>query len=77
MVLTKGIFIYSKMLLDIDSLRCKSQKIDILIVDDEPDIVSILKLGLMRQGFNVIAFTDPNLALGHFRLNQRLRLSDL
>ena len=58
-------------------MQVSENRINILIVDDEPDIASILKLGLMRQGFNVIAFTDPNLALGHFRLNQRLRLSDL
>jgi DNA-binding NtrC family response regulator len=49
-------------------------------VDDDPDIVSVLKLGLMRQSFNVIAFTDPSLALGHFELNHKnydLVISDI
>jgi len=46
-------------------MRASENRINILIVDN---IVSILKLGLTRarQGFNVIAFTDPNLALTHF-----------
>jgi DNA-binding response OmpR family regulator len=47
-------------------MQASENRINILIVDDDRDIVSILKLGLMRQGFNVVAFTDPNLALGHF-----------
>ena len=47
-------------------------------MDDDPDIVSILKLGLMREGFNPVAFTDPNLALEHFRLNHNdLVISDI
>jgi DNA-binding response OmpR family regulator len=40
-------------------------------VDDDPDVLSILKLGLMRQGFNVVTFMDPNLALQHFGLNHK------
>lgn len=61
-------------------MQVSENRINILIVDDDPDIVSILKLGLMRQGFNVVAFTDPNLALGHFRLNHKnydLVISDI
>jgi response regulator RpfG family c-di-GMP phosphodiesterase len=61
-------------------MQVSENRINILIVDDYPDIVSILKLGLMRQGFNVVAFTDPNLALGHFRLNHKnydLVISDI
>jgi CheY-like chemotaxis protein len=41
----------------------------ILAVDDDLDIVSIIKLSLRRYGFNVFAFTDPFLALEHFKLN--------
>ena len=50
------------------------------ILDDDPDIVSILRLGLLRQGFNPVTFTDPNLALEHFRLNYKnydLVISDI
>ena len=41
-------------------------RINILVVDADPDIVSILKLGLMRQGFNPVTFTDPNFGIGTF-----------
>lgn len=52
----------------------------ILIVDDEPDIVSIFKQALMNKGFHVIGFTDPLLALEHFQINVKqygLVISDL
>ena len=39
----------------------------ILIVDDEPDITSSLKLGLERRGFEVDAFNDPRKALAEFK----------
>ena len=39
------------------------------IVDDEFDIVNVLKLYLQQVGLNVFGFTDPNLALEHFRIN--------
>lgn len=39
----------------------------ILLVDDEPDIVYVLKKGLTIRGFEVDAFTDPRQALEHFR----------
>ena len=41
----------------------------ILIVDDEPDITSSLKIGLERKGFQVEAFNDPRKALGEFKAN--------
>jgi DNA-binding response OmpR family regulator len=31
----------------------------ILLVDDEPDITSSLKIGLERHGFQVDAFNEP------------------
>jgi len=39
------------------------------IVDDEFDILNIIKFYLQRAGLNVFGFTDPNLALEHFRIN--------
>ena len=39
----------------------------ILLVDDEPDIIEILKIGLEDNGFKVDAFTDPELALSSFK----------
>lgn len=41
----------------------------ILVVDDELDIVLIFKQALSRQGYTVFGFTDPLLALEHFKLN--------
>jgi len=41
----------------------------ILILDDEFDIMSVLKQGIDKRGFRVFAFTDPYLALEHFQLN--------
>ncbi len=42
----------------------------ILLVDDEPDITSSLKIGLERKGFQVDAFNDPRRALAEFKPNQ-------
>jgi DNA-binding response OmpR family regulator len=41
----------------------------ILIVDDEPDITSSLKIGLERKGLQVDAFNDPKKALADFKAN--------
>jgi DNA-binding NtrC family response regulator len=52
----------------------------ILIVDDEFDIVSLIKASLQKHGFNTLAFTDPLLALEHFRNNSKdfaLVISDI
>jgi DNA-binding response OmpR family regulator len=38
-----------------------------LLVDDEPDIVYIVKVGLERNGFVVDHYTDPVLALQGFK----------
>ncbi|MGC1928027.1 MAG: response regulator [Candidatus Nitrosopolaris sp.] len=57
----------------------KNRKL-ILLLDDEYDIVNILKAGLEKYGLNIFGFTDPMLALEHFRLNTReysLVVSDL
>jgi CheY-like chemotaxis protein len=43
---------------------------NILLLDDEPDILALIKESLETNGFNnVSAFTDPFLALEHFRIN--------
>lgn len=52
----------------------------ILIVDDEFDVVTIVRQWLEKQGFHVFGFTDPSLALEHFRTNCKhysLIISDL
>lgn len=38
-----------------------------MIVDDELDVVRVLKIYLEKKGFQVDTFTDANLALQHFR----------
>lgn len=44
----------------------------ILMLDDEFDIVNIFTRALERQGFHVIGFTEPTLALDHFQKNSDL-----
>ena len=39
----------------------------ILVVDDEPDITSVIKKGLKSNGFEVDSYNDPILALEKFR----------
>ena len=39
----------------------------IAIVDDEPDITTVLKKGLEQNRFSVDAFNDPQAALAHFK----------
>ena len=52
----------------------------ILGLDDEFDIITVLRQGLEKQGFRVFGFTDPLLALEHFQINSDqygLVISDL
>jgi len=52
----------------------------IQVVDDEFDIVNVIKLYLQEKGLNVFGFTDPQLALEHFRINYKsysLIISDI
>jgi CheY-like chemotaxis protein len=70
----------SKDRLQQDDLLLLSKSKSILLLDDEVDIVSIIKHSLQGQGFNVYAFTHPLLALEHFQLNSKnygLILSDI
>ena len=41
----------------------------LLIVDDDPEIVQVLKLGLLKNGFLVDGFTNPEEALQSFKSN--------
>ena len=41
----------------------------ILAVDDDHDIVRLIEQALSRQGLKVSAFTDPIMALEHFKIN--------
>jgi DNA-binding NtrC family response regulator len=52
----------------------------LLIVDDDFDIVQVMKLGLVRNGFSVEAFTNPEEALQSFKSHAEsycLVLSDI
>jgi CheY-like chemotaxis protein len=53
---------------------------NLLVVDDDPDIAYVLKKGLLKNGFLVSAFTDPEEALKNFQSNSKdycLILSDI
>lgn len=45
----------------------KLNKKSILIVEDEPDIITVLKRMLERNGFHIDAFTDSIQALANFK----------
>jgi DNA-binding NtrC family response regulator len=52
----------------------------LLVVDDDSDIVQVLKIGLQKNGFLVNAFTNPQEALQSFKSNAEaycLMLSDV
>jgi DNA-binding NtrC family response regulator len=52
----------------------------LLIVDDDSDIAQVLKMGLLKNGFSVEAFTNPHEALQSFKSNAEsycLVLSDI
>lgn len=44
---------------------------DILVVDDHYDIVYVLQIMLQNEGFTVHGFTDPFLALDHFKTDPK------
>ena len=49
------------------SLSSPSDAYTILLLDDDFDIVTVLRRALENQGFNVVAFTEPLLAVEHFQ----------
>ena len=48
-----------------------SLPLSVMIVEDEWDIARLLSLYLARSGFDTISFTQPLLALDHFKNIQR------
>ncbi len=48
------------------SFNHRSEK-RILIVDDEPDMTSLLRIAIERAGFSVDTFNDPSIAVQHFQ----------
>ena len=55
-----------------------AEKNRVLLVDDEPDVVYLVKRGLERSGFEVDAYTDPILALQNYKGDvYRLLLLDI
>lgn len=50
----------------------KEHERKILVLDDDFDLASLIKQILQKDGFkNVFAFTDPLLALEHFKINYK------
>jgi CheY-like chemotaxis protein len=52
----------------------------IMVVDDDLEISNLFKLPLQMKGYDVFGFTDPLLALEHFKINYNacnLVISDL
>jgi DNA-binding response OmpR family regulator len=52
----------------------------IMVLDDDFDILSLIKIGLQKKSYSVFVFTDPHLALEHFKINSdkyELVISDL
>jgi len=41
----------------------------ISLVDNDPDNISVLSMGLQDEGFKVDAYPDPTLALSNFKPN--------
>lgn len=51
------------------SLSRQDRKKKILAVDDEPDMIRMLKMALERAGFFIDTYNDPLLALENFKPN--------
>jgi two-component system, cell cycle response regulator CpdR len=47
----------------------KKKNGSILVLDDDFDISNLLRISLKKRGYSVFAFTDPILALEHFKVN--------
>jgi DNA-binding NtrC family response regulator len=47
----------------------KKKNGSILVLDDDFDISNLLTISLKKRGYSVFAFTDPILALEHFKVN--------
>jgi DNA-binding NtrC family response regulator len=65
---------------DKDDNKADKPIANLLVVDDDPDIAQVLKLGLLKNRFLVSAFTNPEEALQNFQSNSEdycLMLSDI
>jgi len=51
------------------------KKYRILVVDDEPDLATIMKLGLEKEGFLVEAISDPLKALDYYQKDRNFDLA--
>ena len=52
----------------------------IMVVDDEADIINLMKISLGRLGYSVFGFTSPSVALEHFQRDAKkysLVISDI
>ena len=52
----------------------------VLVLDDELDVVAVMKHSLQKHGYHVFGFTDPLLALEHLMINSKdysLVISDI
>jgi DNA-binding response OmpR family regulator len=47
----------------------KKRQRRILIIDDEPDLTFVFKMGLEDNGFVVDTFNDPQQAISNFKIN--------
>lgn len=50
-------------------MTSSNDKANVLVVDDEEDITTIMKLGLHKFGFSVDVFNRPQQALAQFKPN--------
>jgi DNA-binding response OmpR family regulator len=46
-----------------------NKKARVMVVDDEPDVISVLEIVLEENGFEVDSFKDPIAALSNFKPN--------
>ena len=45
-----------------ETTKCNSKKKKVLIVDDEPDVNTVLENVFDQNGFNAVSYDDPILA---------------
>ncbi len=61
---------------DKDDNKNDKPRANLLVVDDDSDIAQVLKQGLLKNGFLVSAFTNPEEALQNFQSNSEDLLFD-
>jgi two-component system catabolic regulation response regulator CreB/two-component system response regulator ChvI len=50
-----------------ETTKHNGKKKKVLIIDDEPDVNTVLKMVLIQNGFNADSYDDPILALENFK----------